>query len=52
MRLLLLLSLFGVAQAQLKASLQLEAEEIQAEPRALANSCKNNGGCKNGSTCK
>jgi hypothetical protein len=52
MRLLLLLSLLGVAQAKLRGSLQAEAEDDLVPARALAQSCANNGGCMNGSTCK
>eukprot|EP00953_Heterococcus_sp_UTEX-ZZ885_P030072 15907-Heterococcus_DN1.PRE.2 len=54
MHVFLLLCLFGAARAHLQGSL-VEAQEVQlAEPRdrALAQSCRNNGGCKNGSTCK
>eukprot|EP00953_Heterococcus_sp_UTEX-ZZ885_P012102 6955-Heterococcus_DN1.PRE.1 len=52
MRLLLLLSLLGVAQAKLRGSQQAEAEDDLAPARALAQSCANNGGCMNDSTCK
>jgi hypothetical protein len=51
MRLLLLLSLLGAAQAKLRGSIQAKAQDL-VQARALAQSCVNNGGCQQGSTCK